>query len=173
MGLLVVGVLSAGLLAGCAPEPAPSPAPTPTVTALTPEEEAFRAAEATYRAYVDALNRVDLADPATFEPVYAWLADEALAESQESLQEMHVNSLTVSGQSKIDRIEYHGLLNSNVVSEICLNVTDVDLLDENGRSVVSESRKDLQPVRVTFAPADTTTGLKIGSSAATGAGICG
>src|SRR3546814_3928687 len=47
--------------------------PEPRETTPTPlsDAEAFAAAEETYRAYVDALNQVDLSDPATFEPVYA------------------------------------------------------------------------------------------------------
>src|SRR3546814_19121412 len=45
--------------------------PEPRETTPTPlrDAEAFAAAEETYRAYVDALNPVDLSDPATFEPV--------------------------------------------------------------------------------------------------------
>ncbi|HOQ22628.1 MAG TPA: hypothetical protein PLN62_09415, partial [Microbacterium sp.] len=59
-------LLALALVTGCAPEPAP----TPTPTGFASDDEAFAAAEATYRAYVDALNAVDLSDPATFEPVY-------------------------------------------------------------------------------------------------------
>ena len=50
------------LMSGCAADPSVEPTPTPT---FANEDEAFAAAEATYRAYVDALNQVDLADPAT------------------------------------------------------------------------------------------------------------
>ena len=63
-----LGALLMLTLAGCTtPEPT-DPTPTPT-SAFASEEEAFAAAEATYRAYVDALNEVDLSDPETFEPV--------------------------------------------------------------------------------------------------------
>ena len=41
-----------GALVGCAP----SSEPTPTPTGFASEAEAFEAAEATYRAYVDATN---------------------------------------------------------------------------------------------------------------------
>ncbi len=46
------------------------------------EEEAFAAAEETYRAYVDALNQVDLSDPETFEAVYAWTTGDANADER-------------------------------------------------------------------------------------------
>ncbi len=57
----------------------PEPTPTPTGPAFASEDEAFAAAEETYRAYVDALNQVDLSDPETFEAVYAWTTGEANA----------------------------------------------------------------------------------------------
>ena len=68
------------LLAGCAPTP-PGPSPEPSVVFMT-DDEAFAAAEATYRAYVDALNQVDLSDPDTFEAVYAWTTGEANANAR-------------------------------------------------------------------------------------------
>ena len=51
--------------------------------AFATEEEAFAAAEETYREYVDALNQVDLSDPETFEAVYAWTTGDANAKERE------------------------------------------------------------------------------------------
>ena len=64
----IVLALALGMTTACQPEPAPSP----SGPVFANEEEAFAAAEETYRAYVDALNQVDLSDPETFEAVYAW-----------------------------------------------------------------------------------------------------
>ncbi len=90
-GLAIV----AGLATGCRPEPAPSP----TAPVFSSEEEAFAAAEQTYRAYVDALNEVDLSDPATFEAVYAWTTGDANAQgSEDASVEMHADGWTVSGR---------------------------------------------------------------------------
>ena len=69
--------LALGLTTGCQPEPRRHP----SAPAFANEEEAFAAAEETYRAYVDALNQVDLSDPETFEAVYAWTTGDANAES--------------------------------------------------------------------------------------------
>ncbi len=69
------------LATGCQPDPAPSP----TGPAFATEEEAFAAAEETYRAYVDALNQVDLSDPETFEAVYAWTTGDANASERKTL----------------------------------------------------------------------------------------
>ncbi len=74
-------ILLLGVLTGCgaAGEPrASTPAPL-----FSSEAEAFAAAEATYRAYVDALNQVDLSDPETFEAVYAWTTGDANATDRE------------------------------------------------------------------------------------------
>ena len=59
---------------GCFAQPDPEPTPL-----FSSEEEAFAAAEETYRSYVDALNQVDLSDPETFEEVYAWTTGDANA----------------------------------------------------------------------------------------------
>ncbi len=73
-------VLAAAVTTGCAPTPEPTE-PTPLFTS---EDEAFAAAEETYRAYVDALNQVDLSDPATFEDVYAWTTGDANANERKT-----------------------------------------------------------------------------------------
>ena len=70
-----------GMATGCQPEPEPSP----TGPVFANEEEAFAAAEETYRAYVDALNQVDLSDPETFEAVYAWTTGDANASERKTL----------------------------------------------------------------------------------------
>lgn len=150
MGLLVVGVLSAGLLAGCAPEPAPSPAPTPTVTALTPEEEAFRAAEATYRAYVDALNRVDLADPETFEPLYALTTGELETHDRNLFEVRHAGNYTLSGKIAIVRLELVRWMPSKGQLRLstCVDVSEVDVRDASGSSIVSPNRPEVQSLIV-------------------------
>ncbi len=76
---LALVAMVAPVVAGCAPDPAPAPT---TAVSFSSEEEAFAAAEETYRAYVDALNQVDLSDPGTFEAVYAWTTGEANADER-------------------------------------------------------------------------------------------
>ncbi|MDN8549474.1 hypothetical protein PUW81_010175, partial [Microbacterium sp. NM3R9] len=84
--LLLASVL---LTAGCS-DPAPAASPTAPAKTAAPTETAsdeavFREAEAAYRAYVDALNAVDLADPATFEPVFALTTGELRSSEEASL----------------------------------------------------------------------------------------
>lgn len=165
-GVALVGavVVAVALATGCTPEPAPSP----TATGFASDAEAFAAAEATYRAYVDALNDVDLADPATFEPVFDWLTGDALADSRQSLSVLHADNYSVVGTTAFAQSTLvAGAVDAgsrDVAVELCLDVSEVDVLDSSGASVVPADRPDHQPLRVLFSEAATSTGLRIASS---------
>lgn len=149
------------VLGGCTPEPAPQPTPT---SPFASEEEAFAAAEATYRAYVDALNQVDLSDPETFEPVFAWTTGEANAELRRSLSEMHANGWSVSGVSTVPLVQptEADLEGAIVELAVCLDVASVAVVDESGESVVTEDRPPVQSMTVTTNASDSTpTGMAI------------
>ena len=139
-------VLVVGMTTGCQPEPGPSP----SGPIFANEDEAFAAAEETYRAYVDALNQVDLSDPETFEAVYAWTTGDFDASERKTLSEMHAESWTVSGRSEIARIDRLGA--DDALSKIelgsCVGVSSVMLLDADGVSQVSPDRPDLQMTTV-------------------------
>ena len=92
----LVLALALGMTTACQPEPAPSP----SGPVFANEEEAFAAAEETYRAYVDALNQVDLSDPETFEAVYAWTTGEANASERKTLSQMHADGWHGFGRSR-------------------------------------------------------------------------
>ena len=143
-------------LAGCSPTPEPAPEPT---SGFASEEEAFAAAEETYRAYVEALNHVDLSDPETFEDVYAWTTGEANAEIRTSLSKMHADSLTVSGRSVAAVVRpgsITGAARPTVELLVCLDVSSVGLVDPTGESVVSPERPDTQSLTVTLVPSEST-----------------
>ena len=138
-------VLALALTTACAPDPAP----TPTPTGFASEEEAFAAAEATYRAYVDALNAVDLSDPATFEPVYDLTAGDARDSISKELSRMHAESWVVSGKTSIGLIEARDTGDfSNLLLNVCADVSDVTLTDASGVSQVASDRPAIQPLTV-------------------------
>lgn len=163
-------VLCAGVLAvGCTP----TPTPTPTPTGFANEAEAFAAAEATYRAYVDALNQVDLADPTTFEEVYRWTTGDANAEARRSFSQMHADGWSVSGETKFDSLSIESdQPEGGLIVALCLDVTSVDVLDESGVSVVPAARVDRQSLDVEMELAATSTGLAIARSNAVEPGAC-
>lgn len=164
--VLVVGAV----LAGCTA--AAPPTPRPTLTPLSPEQEAFAAAEATYRAYITALNGVDLADAETFEPVYQWLSGDALTESQNSFQRLQERHVRVSGDTSTPVIRLKSMRESHVLLDVCLDVSQVDLTDSEGRSVVPKSRSDRQALEVELAPGSTATQLSIVRSDSTETPVC-
>jgi hypothetical protein len=144
-------------LAGCTtPEPTdPTPTPTPPFAS---EEEAFAAAEATYRAYVDALNDVDLSDPETFEPVYALTTGELNASDRKSYSQWHSDDYTKVGDAVIVSTEPLAV-NLDVeppeaVVHVCLDISAVDIRDGEGASVVATDRPDIQSLQVTFLESD-------------------
>ena len=157
----MLGALAIALLAsGCTPEPTPTPSPT----GFASEEEAFAAAEATYRAYVDALNQVDLSEPATFEPVYAWTTGDVNATDRKSLTAYHADNVTVAGESQIKLMllsDQSSDLDAPALA-VCLDVSDIDVRNAEGQSLVSDSRPDIQKLTVTFASSPSTdSGLVI------------
>ncbi|MGB3375379.1 MAG: hypothetical protein WBA87_09585 [Microbacterium sp.] len=161
VGVLSAGLLALGMLAACTPEPEPKP----TKTALfSSDEEAFAAAEETYRAYTDAVNSVDTADPETFESVYAWLTGTALAPEKESLTLYHAESLTKTGLSTFDSFSPISNTANEIVAQLCLDTGDVDLVASDGKSALPSERAPRHGRKVIFVPASTSTGLQIASS---------
>jgi len=157
-GILLVALCGV-LISGCAPQPTSDATPTPTFTS---DADAFAAAEATYRAYVDALNQVDLADPETFEAVYAWTTGDASAAARELFSWMHADNQVVSGDSRITAIASTSGARANAVSlDVCVDVSEVDVRDESGETVVAPDRVDVQKMRLEFARSRTETGLSI------------
>ncbi|WP_434810118.1 hypothetical protein [Microbacterium sp. bgisy189] len=145
---LALATIAVAMLAtGCTP----TPEPTPTPTGFASEEEAFAAAEETYRAYVDAVNDVDVSDPTTFEPVFAFLSGNALEGTKKAYSQLHADEITMEGDSIPTSVE---ILSTSTVAEatldICLDVSQVTAVDPDGNSIVSTSRPDIQPLRATL-----------------------
>jgi hypothetical protein len=150
----------------CAAPPTPTPTRSATVSGFVSEEEAFDAAEDTYRAYIDALNRVDLADPATFEPVYAWLTGDALSEEKKSLTTMSARGWSVVGSSIVSGF-FSKSSGSEITAVVCLDVSDVELRDRRGSSKVGSGRPEVYALSLVYERASSSrTGLRLARSAA-------
>ncbi|WEG09412.1 hypothetical protein PU630_02250 [Microbacterium horticulturae] len=157
LGLAAVLVCATALIAGCAPQPDPTPTQT---AAFASEDEAFAAAEETYRAYVDAGNSIDFSDPATFEEVYKWETSNALASDKKVFTSYHAQGVTMTGDSVITLLSPQSATTdlSEVKLSACLDVSDVELIDGSGNSLVSADRGDVHSVTirlVTTAGSDT------------------
>lgn len=148
--LLLALAIAVAAMSGCSG--APAPAPTEATPPFASEEEAFAAAEATYREYVEALNDVDLSDPKTFEPVFALTTGGADAAIRKSLSQMHADSWVVSGESVVASVSRRTIEPSleSAALDICLDVSRVRVVDESGGSVVEPDRGDVHAMRVTL-----------------------
>lgn len=164
---LVALLLAGAMVAGCSGRSAPEPS-APSAPAFGSDDEAFAAAEETYRAYVDALNQVDLSDPATFEPVFAWTTGEAKATEHKSLSQMHADGWNVSGETAILKWvpeEHQASALGAVVAIACTDISTIALVDGAGTSVVSPDRPDRNALRLTFDVAPkSATGLSLAKS---------
>ncbi|HYP72590.1 MAG TPA: hypothetical protein VEP72_00770 [Microbacterium sp.] len=138
-------LVALALTTACTPEPAP----TPTPTGFASEEEAFAAAEATYRAYVDALNQVDLSNPATFEPVFELTSGDASNAIRKELSQMHADGWSVSGGTEVDLVQPSSEWPADTVTlAVCADVGSVKLVDASGQSTIGEDRPPIQSLTV-------------------------
>lgn len=167
VGALVAVVLLSLGLSACTP---PAPTPTPTPTGFADEEQAFAAAEATYRAYVDASNEIDLSEPETFEGMFQWTTGELKASDRRALSEYHAEGLTVSGETTTESFtpaNYDPDGIPIVRGTACSNVSSVNLVDASGVSQVGADRPDIYQLELEFVySASAAYGLLISASTA-------
>lgn len=164
IGAVCALALTAGALAACTPTPEPSPTPT---ALFSSDEEAFAAAEETYRAYLEALNEVEVSDTKSFEEVFSWSSGSALAALRESLSQLHAEKFVMTGDTTLQSafLVTANASTGSVTLQICADVSETDLRNSSGESVVPTDRSDVQALRVGFARADTATGLAVNTTA--------
>ncbi|UNK72589.1 hypothetical protein [Microbacterium sp. H1-D42] len=147
---LIAGGLMLGMLSACSPA---EPEPTPTRTALfAGEDEAFAAAEETYRAYNDALNEVDTEDPHTFEYALKHSTGDFESRDRKNLSTMHAEGYKMTGDSVVQSFagESYDSSEGVVVGIVCIDVSETDIVDSSGGSVVADDRPDVYGATVTF-----------------------
>ena len=161
----VVAVVAAVGLVGCSGA-APKPTPTPTPP-FANADAAYKAAEATYQAYVDALNKVRLDDPRSLDSAYRWLLADALDHQRKEFSAMAAKRLALSGDSVVVLIRpLRGgdPAWGDVQLAACLDVRQVDVTDSSGKSLVQGTRPNVQSLKIGFSrDAATSTGMKITS----------
>ena len=142
--LALAAVATSGCAASAPPE---QPAPAPLFAS---DEEAFAAAEATYRAYEDAGNAVDLADPGTFQAVFDFTTGDFNAMQRKGLSRLHSDGITKTGVLVVVYVTPGELVSdhSQVALAVCNDVSGIDLVERDGTSRVSPDRQDVQPFTV-------------------------
>ncbi|MBT2486305.1 MULTISPECIES: hypothetical protein [unclassified Microbacterium] len=137
------------MFSGCTAAPQPSPTPT---AAFASEEEAFAAAEETYRAYNDAFNDIDVSDPSTFERLFEVSSGDFEAADRETLSGLHADGYMFVGE--IEVVAFEGVSSSRsldrVLADVCVDLSRSDIVNDAGGSVVNADRPDVNPLRVSF-----------------------
>jgi hypothetical protein len=134
-------------ISACAP-PLPEPTPSATVSGFASEEEAFRAAEATYRAYIDALNEVDLDPTSEIDPL-RYLAGPALAAERSGRATFDELGVHLRGPMKVVSVSRG---TSDLVTArltVCVDVARARLLDDSGKDVTPRERGVLVGLDIT------------------------
>lgn len=124
-------------LAGCTTSEPPEPTPT---SPFANEEEAFAAAEETYRAYASAENaRRD--DPAAPDP-QVFLTGDALENDIDGQRRFAELGVHLVGPSEVTSFEAQTASrdNSTVAAIVCLDSTAARLVDDAGTDVTPEER---------------------------------
>lgn len=148
MGLVAALACAALLLSGCNGSPGPSPSTSAPLFAT--EVEAFAAAEATYRAYIDATNLANEGrsgvDPTAF------LTGEARDAEVESRQAMEEAGTQVDGNLDVVAFvptEFDADTGS-AKANACLDVSGTSIRDSNGLDVTPSNRPTLVGIGVGF-----------------------
>ena len=150
------------VLVGCTPEAAPTPLPLPTATGFASDEEAFAAAEATYRAYVDADNARRAGDMAADPTRY--LSGPLLEAELDSAAEFAELGVRLEGDIKIESFTVSSASTTLLMATICLDVSSTRVLNERDENVTPETRENLLGQDVTMLWAS--NGITINESSA-------
>ena len=172
-GAAALAVAAAIALTGCQsdPEVSPTPTPSPTVTtpspspsptdSKSPEDVATAAAEKAVRDYF-AMTDASLQKPDTFNPddLKKVASTTALADAQNSLAHMLSEGLHQTGSTNVTEIARTSVdLNPSdnipvVEFRVCWDVSGLNVVDKDGKSVVPADRAPLGVQRVGVANYD-------------------
>jgi hypothetical protein len=136
-------LVAAGALAlstsGCLGKPEPTPTPT---VAFATDEEAFAAAEETYRAYVDALNARKLDENSLPDPI-DFTFGEALEDELRANEIIKEADLAVVGNSQVvDVTPGRHVPAESTTIDVCIDSSETRVLDSDGEDVTPEDRDE-------------------------------
>lgn len=146
------------VLTGCGDEskaeqkPSPTPTPSPSASAsLSPEDQAKKDAEAGLMRFVDVRNQVGQRK-AGLQALKKVAISEALGYQEQLSADSLKNGQKQVGETKVEiiRVDKVSMDNSDPAKGIapyvhfrtCVDVSDVDVVDKAGKSVVTSDRKD-------------------------------
>ncbi|GAB3802713.1 hypothetical protein GCM10028798_20500 [Humibacter antri] len=178
MPAAAIAALLALPLAACTPaQPAPTPSPTSAHTRLfASDAEALKAATDAYAAYLKVTDNVlseGGADSARLESV---ASGDALKKVRADTADFKDNNAHTVGTTKFDSVRlafFEPGARQPVAIYVCDDVSNVDVVDSSGKSLVAPDRKARTPWHVTFVrPANEGHLLVAERALWTGGGFC-
>lgn len=164
---LSIGALLVASLSGCVTDAPPQPQPSATFVApYASDEEALAAAEAAFAQYLRVADTVLNAGGFDPDPLSAVAVGPFLEKSIESFDEQQEAGHAGSGYSSIASIELQryspgGPSSEIITAYVCEDLTQVDVVDQNGDSVVAADRNDTILFQATFDFVEESNGLKV------------
>jgi len=146
----VVAFALAGSIVGCTPQSTPSPAPSSSSSTFSSDAEAFAAAEATYRAYVDATNARRV-DPTSLPNPNDFLSGQALDDEISTASTLDERGWRITGETKIASIRHVSNELGFPLLRVCLDASATRVLDRSGSDVTPTDRTTVQSLAVKFA----------------------
>lgn len=143
-------LLTAGLLVGCTgsqndarPSPRSTPTPTPVFTS---DAEALAAATAIYTKYVHASDAIGHDGGANPERIGPFVSKAGLANEVEQANKLAAEHARETGYTRINNVILQSHTESNGVATVtiyaCQDLSSVDVLDQNGHSLIASDRAD-------------------------------
>lgn len=166
--MLALLAVAGATLSACAPTPEPSPTPT---AAFASEQEAFAAAEETYRAYNDAVNRQrdgEETDPQSF------LIALALENDIDGTRVLEENGVHISGHGDVSEVRGTTAdlesVPATITMLVCLDVSATRVLNADDEDVTPTDRPEAVALDVKLVSSG--DGLKISESTENTADQC-
>ena len=168
---LPVVVLAFSIALGMGGCVAPTPDPTPSTSAapsasplFNSDEEALAAATEAYAAYLTAADQSGQGgwlDSSALQPLQT---DEAFADDVAIAKKFSALGYLQLGASSFDSLKVQQVDVFEVIAYLCLDVTQVDVVDATGASIVDRSQPRRLPLEVSFTPSDERDSLVFGGS---------
>lgn len=135
----VVALALAGSIVGCTPQSTPSPAPSSSSSTFSSDAEAFAAAEATYRAYVDATN-ARRADPTSVPDPNDFLSGQALESSLATQASFEARGVRLVGRTVVRSITPINFDTRSGEMHVCFDNSATSLINDAGVDVTPADR---------------------------------
>ncbi|TPW75776.1 hypothetical protein [Schumannella soli] len=145
-------------LTGCVGGGADSPSPKPTASKsalFSSDEEALKAAEKAYQAYLDVTNKVGHGGWKDSSDLASVMEGDLLKTETAGAKDFAARGYVLLGDSSMDSMRVQSA-RPPVVVYVCRDVSKTDVVDSSGKSIVPAERQSRVPLQVTFGDRDGT-----------------